>query len=77
MVRYFDKDGYKTDEENAFIKLEQEEDTVKAFKKEGENWINQWTGKNIALKDTRIFAGDANKLLQKALERDRKAREND
>jgi len=77
MVRYFDKDGYETDEAQAFIKLEQEGNTVRAFRKEGIVWINQWTGKNITLNNVRVFKGDARKMQQEAIERDRKARQND
>jgi len=74
MVRYFDKDGYKTDEENAFIKLEEKKDIVEASKRVDGNWIVQWRVKGCTFKDVRIFAGDAKKVQQEAIERDRKAR---
>jgi len=73
-IKYFNKDGYKSDEENAFIKLVQKKDIIEASKRVKGIWIVQWRVKGCTFKDIRIFAGDAKKVQQEAIERDRKAR---
>ena len=73
-IKYFNKDGYKSDEENATMKLVQKEGIVEMFRRVKGNWIFQWRVKGYPIEDVRIFAGDAKKVQREAIEREEKAR---
>ena len=67
-MKYYNEDGKEIDrEENAIIKLEEKDRVVKAFKKEGVHWENQWTAKNVELSDVHI--SQKPKVNKKEIER--------
>ena len=69
--RYYNKEGKITNEENAAVKLEEKNKTVRVFKRKGIYWENQWTAKNVELGDIRIVKGGSSiEVLKKKLKKE-------
>ena len=69
--KYYNEEGKISTEENAVVKLEEKDKTVKAFKREGLYWKNQWTAKNVELGDVKIVkGGSSSEVLKKKLKKE-------